>query len=568
VKTLVVLAARRVIIGVMLQVIISTANAQVERIPGSIRPGQIEKQLKEFPTPKAEPSPINVIPEQPIPEPEEGAVSFELKGVKFSGSTVYPEAELKVFFSNLIGKTVTLKQIRAAASNAAAKYRNDGYVLAQVLIPKQTLKKGVVQLDVLEGSIDEIKYQGDTTKDFIGLLENYIAKIRETKPVRIDVLERYLLLINDLPGITAHGSLVPSRKQPGAADLVIEVTSQSFSGTIGFNNRLTKLLGTYRGEVYGEANNVLGIQEKSYARVLQSFEDKMTVLSLGEDLPLFSEGTRIAFMLNQVWSSTSLFDIESGLDSNLVSFNMVVSHPLIRSRSTNLSLRSAFSMVDSRSNSKFFDETITIDRIRSFRVGLTYDLADSWRGINIANLELSQGIDALGARDPSAESRAFGTSKLSAAQGQVDYTKTNLYLARLQALAPDWAFLAAFEGQYSEDVLLAPEQFSLGGEQFLRAYDPSEFIGDKGFATKAELRYTVNPFEAGSATFYGFYDYGEIHYNYARPSISVAATGVGMRISLTRYFTGYIEGAKPLHPNQTTEQNKDMRLFGGFKLTY
>lgn len=233
-KNQVILVMRGFIICVMLHVIISTANAQVVRIPGSIRPGQIEKQLKELPTPKAQPSPIKVIPEQPIPVPEEGAVSFELKGVKFSVSTVYPEADLNVFFSNLIGKTVTLKQVQAAASNATAKYRNDGYVLAQILIPKQTLKKGVVQLDVLEGSIDEIKYQGDTTKDRIGLLENYIAKIRETKPVRIDKIERYLLLINDLPGITAHGSLAPSHKQPGAADLVIEITSQSFSGTLGF----------------------------------------------------------------------------------------------------------------------------------------------------------------------------------------------------------------------------------------------------------------------------------------------------------------------------------------------
>ena len=141
-------------------------------------------------------------------------------------------------------------------------------------------------------------------------------------------------------------------------------------------------------------------------------------------------------------------------------------------------------------------------------------------------------------------------------------------MARLQALAPNWAFLAAFQGQYTEDALLAPEQFSLGGEQFLRAYDPSEFIGDKGFAAKAELRYTINPFEAGSMTFYGFYDYGEVHYNTNRPSVSVDAAGVGMRVSFTPYFTGYIEGAKPLHPNQTTQQNKDMRLFGGLKLTF
>ncbi|MDD2758850.1 MAG: ShlB/FhaC/HecB family hemolysin secretion/activation protein [Methylomonas sp.] len=361
---------------------------------------------------------------------------------------------------------------------------------------------------------------------------------------------------------------MPSANQPGATDLVVEITRKTFSGALGFNNRLTKLLGTYRGEVYGEANNLLGMQEKSYARVLQSFEDKMTVLSLGEDLPLFGEGTRMSFMLNQVWSNTPLFDIASGLTSKQLSFNVGLTHPLIRSRSTNLSLRGTFSMVDSRSRSQFFNEEISNDRIRSFRIGMTYDLADGWRGINIADLELSQGIDALGARNPSQAARDAGTSKLSAAQGQVDYVKTNLYLARLQPLAPQWDFLVAFQGQYTEDVLLAPEQFSLGGEQFLRAYDPSEFIGDKGYATKAELRYTINPFDIGSTTFYGFYDHGEVHYNYDRPSVSVDAAGLGMRLSVTQYFSGYIEGAQPLHPEQSIKQNKDMRLFGGVKLTY
>ncbi|EIC28952.1 MULTISPECIES: ShlB/FhaC/HecB family hemolysin secretion/activation protein [Methylomicrobium] len=546
----------------------TSVEAQSQQIPGAIQPGQIEKQLKAIPTPKADTPALKVIPEQPIPSATDGDIAFELKDVTFSGGTVYPEAELKSFFTSLLGKTVTLNQLRAAAANATVHYRNDGYVLAQVLVPKQTLQNGIVRLDIVEGHINEVRFQGDGIKDVLGLLQNYADKIRTAKPVNISAMERYLLLINDLPGINAYGSLVPSPITPGAADLVVEITQQSFSATLGFNNRLTKLLGTYRAEVYGEANNALGLQEKSYARVFQSFEDKMTVLSLGEDLPLFNEGTRLSLMLNQVWSNTSLFNIANGLNSHLVSLNIGLAHPLLRSRNSNLSVRGSFSMVDSTSSSDFFNETITSDRIRSFRAGLTYDLADSWRGINMVDLELSQGINALGARDPSDTERAAGTAKLSAAQGEVDYVKTNIYLARLQAIAPQWSFLAAFQGQYTEDVLLAPEQFSLGGEQFLRAYDPSEFIGDKGFATKAELRYTFTPFANADMTLYGFHDYGEVHYNYDRPGIAVHAAGVGMRMTVTRYFSGYVEGAKPLHPEQSTELNKDMRLFGGFKLTF
>ncbi|CAG7856515.1 hypothetical protein MCAMS1_01029 [biofilm metagenome] len=543
-------------------------QASALEIPSAIQPGQLEKQLTPPLTPKS--APVEKIPvgKKQIPLPEANSAKFYCKNIVFTGATVYQQQFLKSFFSDLVGKLVTPSQVAVATENLTAHYRNDGYILAHAVTADLPAKEGTVTINVNEGFIDAVDIQANQANDMLDLVQKYVEKIRAVKPIRQSELERYLLLLNDLPGVYATGSLSPSQTQPGAATLVINATQKNFGGQLGFNNRLTKLLGTYRGELYAEANNILKLQEKTYARLLQSFEGKMTVLSLGEDIPISNEGTRLSFMLNQVWSNTPLFDIASGLDSRQVSFNLAINHPIIRSRNQNLNLRGSFSLLDSISKNKAFKETISNDRIRSFRIGLTYDLADSWQGINIADIELSQGIDALGARNPSDELRSTGNSKLSAGQGQVDYVKANLYLARLQTISPEWSFLAAFQGQYTEDVLLAPEQFSLGGEQFLRAYDPSEFIGDKGFATKAEMRYTFNPFDKGSMTLYGFYDYGEIHYNSNRPSVSVAATGVGLRVSYTPNFSGYIEGAKPLHPNQSTEQNKDMRVFGGFSLTF
>ncbi len=536
-------------------------------IPGSVQPGQIEKQLNVMPAPKAETPHVQTLPNQAIPEQEMGEISFQLNDINLKGATVYPPDELKSYFTGLIGKNVTLKQLKAVTANITAKYRNDGYVLAQVYIPKQTLKDGLLQLDVLEGSIADVKIQGDDLNDSFELINGYIEKIKEIKPLNIETLEHYILLINDLPGISANGSLTPSAA-PGSADLILSISRKAFGGALGFNNRLTKLLGTYRGEVYGEVNNILGLQEKSTARVLQSFNNNMTVLSFGEDLPLLRDGTRISLMYNRVTSNTAPVDITTALNSELNSLNLVVTHPIFRSRNSNLSVRGTFSMVDSTSTNSYFNQVITNDRIRSLRAGLSYDLADRWRGVNITDVEISQGINGLGARDPSGAARDNGTAQLSAAQGQPDYVKANLYLARLQTITSNLSFLLAGQGQYTQDVLLAPEQFSLGGENFLRAYDPSEFIGDKGFATKAELRYTLVPYDPASTTFYTFYDYGEIHYNSPIPSISVAATGLGMRLTFGRHFSGYVEGAAPLHPVQSIQQSNDMRIFGGLKLTY
>ncbi len=542
---------------------------QAFEIPSTIQPGQLEKQLTLPPSPRSQP--LEIIPDldQQKVQPEESATRFKVSDIDFDGATVYAQQFLKAFFSGIIGKAVTINQIHTATDNLTAYYRNDGYVLAKAILPAQTLKNGVVKVKIIEGFIESVNLQTDRGVDSTGLIQGYIDKIRATKPLRQNELERYLLLLNDLPGIYASGSLTPSVDQPGAAVLVINVKHKQFGVQAGFNNRLPKLLGTYRGEFYAEENNLLGWQEKSYARLLQSFEGKMTLLSLGQDLAVNEEGTKLSFMVNQVWSESSIFNTSNGLKSDLISFNVGISHPLIRSRNSNLVLRGSFSGVDSQSDTTLGNSTLIDDRIRSFRAGLTYDLADPFYGINLIDLELSQGIDTLGARNPSANSRASGTARLSTANGQVDYTKVALFLSRLQTLTEDFSLLLAFNGQYSEDVLLSPEQFAMGGEQFLRAYDPSAFIGDKGWAGKAELRYAVNAFSPANATFYGFYDYGEVFFNDRRShKISAAAVGAGLRLSLTQYFSGYIEGAKPLHPDEPSQGNRDMRVFGGFKLTF
>ena len=148
-------------------------------------------------------------------------------------------------------------------------------------------------------------------------------------------------------------------------------------------------------------------------------------------------------------------------------YALAYSYPLIRSRSENLSLRGSFSAHDGKTEIFGMDETR--DRIRAFRLGATYDRADSWYGINLLDIELSQGISGLGSSDN-------GDMMLSRLNGRVDFTKATLYAARLQSLTVRWSVLAAVNAQYAWTDLLSSELFSFGGEQFGRGYDPSELV--------------------------------------------------------------------------------------------
>jgi hemolysin activation/secretion protein len=239
-------------------------------------------------------------------------------------------------------------------------------------------------------------------------------------------------------------------------------------------------------------------------------------------------------------------------------------YPLIRSRSQNLFLRGTFSVHDGKT--EIFGVEDTRDRIRAFRLGATYDRADSWNGINLLDIELSQGINGLGSSDKN-------DAMLSRPNGRVDFTKATLYAARLQSLTSQLSFLAAVNAQYAWSDLLSSELYSFGGEQFGRGYDPSELVGDHGVAGKLELRYTDTlPLGfAASYTLYGFYDIGIVYQRTSGGdscSESAASAGLGLKVNLGQYVSFFAELAQPLTRDVSAKENRDSRGYGGVSIRF
>src|SRR3569832_1435898 len=109
-------------------------------VPGVVLFGQIERQFRETPRPQAMPAPI-VQPPAPVQAAPAKAdeVRFVLKQVKLEGATVYTEDQLRPYFADLIDKEIALSEIYALADRLTARYRNDGYILTQVIVPAQTV---------------------------------------------------------------------------------------------------------------------------------------------------------------------------------------------------------------------------------------------------------------------------------------------------------------------------------------------------------------------------------------------------------------------------------------------
>lgn len=551
------IAVEKIVALLLLATTFTPAVAQT--LPGVAQPGQVERQFQTLPEPRSQAGGAQ------IPEPNQmpvtdAAIKFTLQRVEITGASVYKPADLSRYYQPTLNKEVSLDDIYAIAAAITARYRNDGYILSQVLVPAQTIADGKVQLQVVEGYVAKVLVQ---TKGATPALVNvYANQITAARPLTAKVLERYLLLINDLPGGFARATLVASPNQPGASDLVLEFNQQKASFNFGLDNRTSESLGRRRLTASVEMNSLFGLQERTALTAISSGDSKMRYLALAHDLPVGSEGGKLSLTYANTRSEPDDQNnfIPLNLETRSDSGSLGYIYPLQRSRNANVYLRAGLRAHNGSTD--IFATSESRDRIRAANLGLTYDLADAWRGINIIDIELSQGLDGLGASHA-------GDASLSRTNGKPDFSKLTLYAARLQSLASHWSLLAALNGQYAASDLLASELFSFGGEQFGRGYDPSELVGDDGLAAKLELRYTGG--QTSAYTGYLFWDAGYVHQRTPAggPSSEYAASaGIGLRLSLGKSVSGYLEMAKPLTRDVAAEGNREARAYAGLNLRF
>jgi hemolysin activation/secretion protein len=71
------------------------------------------------------------------------------------------------------------------------------------------------------------------------------------------------------------------------------------------------------------------------------------------------------------------------------------------------------------------------------------------------------------------------------------FTKLSGYLFRLQSLPWETSFLWKNQAQYTNNSLVASEQFQIGGPISVRGYPPAEFSGDRGLYSSPELSFPI-----------------------------------------------------------------------------
>lgn len=535
------------------------AQVTPPNIPGTVDPGRLQERFEAPKTPRAVQEPLLPDADKQLAPEEAEKIRFTLSAITLRGNTIFSEAELSELYRQHLGKDVTLGTIYQIADAITAHYRSAGYVLARATAPAQRVENGIVQIVIFEGRIGKASFEGRPPGKS-KLLDAYLKKITDAAPLTAEVLERYVLLMNDLPGVAAKAVLVPSFETEGASDLVMQITEDRWDAALSVDNRGTEFIGSLQFRGQGGVNNLLGMYERISAQtVVTQNTNELRFFDFGYAQPVGTEGTIAGISANISYSNPGAtlkpFDIEGQNRSITAS----ISHPWVRSRRQNITFQGSFTAKNSRTDLR--SSLLTEDRLRVVRAGAAADFTDSLGGVNLLGMDVSQGLDILHATNS-------GDASRTRFSGREDFTKFTGNAMRIQTLSESMRAVFAVNGQYALSQLFSSEEFGYGGLPFGRAYDPSQLTGDHGVSARAEGQYTL-PYQDDflrASELYAFYDIGSVWHidNNARPwKESAASLGGGARFTLKDRLIGYIEIAKPLTtsvPARGTE-GKSPRFF-------
>jgi hemolysin activation/secretion protein len=453
-------------------------------------PGREDRQITQ-PAARPLPPPVQQEPENIGAPPGSDKIKLKLVKISLEGNTVFTSEDLSEIWASKIGQEISVADLYLFAYEITRRYSEAGYALSFAIVPEQEITGGKIVLKVVEGFVDKVVFEGD-----FGTPENpapeIIVKmgrrIAASRPLKEKDLERYLMLINDMPGFEAQATFAASKETLNATTLRILLKHQRYGFETTVDNSLSSNL-NYFSASFQPSLNIAHDLASANARVLKRCGTNCGIYSqLTESVTamVHEDGWRVTATNSESRERSQRGTLASidFLGSNQSS-SVDVSYPLKRSRRSNIAVGSSFSRQDSRTTT--FAGTLTRDKLRTASIYTSLDLTDRTGAVSGGTLRATQGLplwDATEADDPE-RSRAGGVSNFTTLK--FDIFRNQPLGGVFPELSPYSLYLSA-SMQKSFDPLLSGSQCYYGGESYGKGYEGSAISGDNCVMLSAELR--------------------------------------------------------------------------------
>jgi hemolysin activation/secretion protein len=466
------------------------AGQQIQQIP--------QAPIVERPAPE-----IRIDREAPAVDSAPIGPRVRVNSLQVTGETLFSDEELIAATDFRPGSELTLGDLRNIAAQISRYYNSRGYFLAQAYLPAQDLQNGAVTIAVIEGRYGAIELRNESRlKD--GVARGVLAGLDSGDIVANAPLERRLLLLSDIPGVAVRSTLAPG-SAVGTSDLIVDIVpGRSVTGSVEADNAGNRYTGPYRvgGSVY--FNNPTGQGDVASLRVLASnlglLYGRASYQTLLGNTSVGASYARINYELGREFKS---LDARGSADI----FSIFASHPLVRSRSTNLY---GLAAVEARYLEDRIGATSTVINrdIRAVTAGFRGDHRDSFGGGGWNVFSVGATVGDLNIETPEARAADAAGPRTNGTYGKLQFSA-----ARLQKVTGPLSLYGAVRGQLASKNLDSSEQMALGGAYAVRAYPEGEAYGDEGYVANLEARYMLPDFSdaiPGRIQLVGFVDVGAV----------------------------------------------------------
>ncbi|MGF1675872.1 MAG: ShlB/FhaC/HecB family hemolysin secretion/activation protein [Rivularia sp. (in: cyanobacteria)] len=475
----------------------TTDIAQRIDVP-NIPPQNIPRPLP----PAPEPTPPEILPpapdllpkppiEQPPPEqPSNPLDTIFVREFKVIGNTILTQ-EISELVKEYTGQNLTFAELFAVRSQITELYVKGGYVTSAAIIPPQTLENGIVKIQIIEGSLEEIEIIG-TRRLQPGYVRSRI-KVATKTPLNINRLLEGLRVLQLDPLIANISADLQAGTSPGKNLLqvsVIEAKTLSINPSI--DNQRSPSVGSFRRQVEFNQANLLGFGDKLNLGYTNT--DGSNEINVGYTIPLNPRNGTLRLGYGKINSNVieapfDKLDIEA--DSSYYELNY--RQPLLQRSREEFAVGLTLSQQKNQTS-------LGIDNIGGFPLSPGADedgktkvsavrFFQDWvkrdeRQVFAARSQFSLGLDLFDAtiNSDAPDSRFF------AWRGQAQWTRL---------LAADTLLIVRGDVQLADSSLVPFEQFGIGGKQTVRGYRQDALLADNGILFSTEFRIPILKAKAG-----------------------------------------------------------------------
>ena len=451
-----------------------------------VRPdaGQILQETRPLsaPAPLAMP-PINVPQrdEKPDASVSDNNTRVKVSQFDFVGNTVLSTETLRQALAPWSQRELNYGELIEAVEAVEAAYKAAGYFLAQANLPPQQIKDGVIQITVGEGTLHQVRLEGESN---IGsdTLYAYTDHLALGKPLQLPVLERQILLINELAGGRASLDLQAGQTE-GSTDVVLNLTVESqLTGRLEANNHGAPSTGENRVVLTVFGNSLFNRGERITMNVLNSDTNGLQAYTLRGDIPLGGDGWRASVTSSRATYALGGAFASQRLNGVADSQRLGLSYPIIRSNSK--SLRVQLEADQSALN----DNYLAVGRFPAKKssgqtLTTSAEWIDTWGGGGANRLDLALRSGQLILNAAATADDGYNT--------RGEFSKLVLNATRQQNLGKDVNLQVALNAQEAGKNLDSSEKLSLGGPLTLPGYGNGEAVADSGYWLRLGTRWQV-----------------------------------------------------------------------------